>query len=310
MANAGATTINVQSTTGWAVGQTLGIAPSFSNFDEYEKVVITSLTPTSVTFSPALKFAHYGSSSPLTNSYGSLDMRAIVGVLNRNIRILRDDTAQEWGGSVIIYGYKEANNVHSGSAAIDSVQFQSGGQFDSERAALNVLGTATGSSATTATNSAFENCLGQCVYIRDAKNLNVNRNFFFEGQNFLVYTENTESYTFTHNVMIGARNRSGSTEGDGDTIACFNQQRNHNATNDVVQDNICQGSQGAGFIIPWTSCGHLSQESGYVRNTAGSADIGFVLIDQNLLYQCKTAGHLRAYGCNIGITSNPHATRV
>ena len=254
-ANVGDTTINVQSTAGWAVGQTLGISPSFSNYYEYEKVTIASLTATSVTFTPALSYAHYGNSTPLINSYGELDMRSTVGVFDRNIKILRDDDAEQWGYSVLVYGWRYSNVVYSGSAVFNAVQFQNGGQFASERAALNVMNTVIGNTSTFVTNSVFENCFDYCMYLRDTKNLRIENNFLFEGQRFLVYAERTESYIFKSNVMIGARNRSKVPAGEN--IACYDQY-NYDVTNITVQDNICQGSQGSGFIIPWTRCGDLN----------------------------------------------------
>lgn len=59
-ANPGDTTITVGSTSGWAVGNRIGIAPSFSKSYEYEQVTITALNGNSVTFTPALNYTHYG----------------------------------------------------------------------------------------------------------------------------------------------------------------------------------------------------------------------------------------------------------
>lgn len=88
-ANKGATTLRVASTAGWKAGDQLGISPSFSAFNEYEKVTIVSVnSATNVTITPALQYAHFGDTVPTINkTYGVLDMRTGVAHLTRNIKI-------------------------------------------------------------------------------------------------------------------------------------------------------------------------------------------------------------------------------
>lgn len=86
----GDTTLKVGSTAGWAVGQTIGISPSFSKFYEYEKRTITALTATTVTFATGLRFMHYGAVQPITKTQGDIDLRCVVGLLDRNIKIGTD----------------------------------------------------------------------------------------------------------------------------------------------------------------------------------------------------------------------------
>ena len=114
----GSQTIDVESTEGWEVGQTLGISPSFNRFYEYEKFVISSLTATSVSFDTPLKYTHYGNQSILENSYGTLDMRSTVGVIDRNIKIRKEETDVNWGSAVLIYGWNYEGTIISGSAVI------------------------------------------------------------------------------------------------------------------------------------------------------------------------------------------------
>ena len=59
-ADKGATSIKVSSTTGWKVGDQIGIAPSFNGQTEFEKVTITAINSYNVTFTPALQYAHFG----------------------------------------------------------------------------------------------------------------------------------------------------------------------------------------------------------------------------------------------------------
>ncbi len=64
------------------------IAPSYSNSDEFEEVIITEVNGNLVSFVPPLLHEHYGaSSSTISNSFGIIDTRSAVGLLTRNIRI-------------------------------------------------------------------------------------------------------------------------------------------------------------------------------------------------------------------------------
>lgn len=56
----GATTLTVASASGWVVGNTIGIAPSFGKSTEFESVTITAISGNTITFTPALNYTHYG----------------------------------------------------------------------------------------------------------------------------------------------------------------------------------------------------------------------------------------------------------
>ena len=87
---AGSNSIQVVGSTGWSVGDTIGISPSFRIHTEYEKVTITKISADglTVTFTPALLYNHYGDSSQFNTDHGRIDLRAKVAHLNRNITIV------------------------------------------------------------------------------------------------------------------------------------------------------------------------------------------------------------------------------
>lgn len=140
-AAAGATSMTVESAAGWAIGDELGISPSFRNESEYEKVKITAVSGNTVTFTPALKFTHYGDTNPITNTYGTLDMRTGVGHLTRNIKIQAGPDANGWGFRVLVYAYQDNDTMRIGGANLTAVQFINGGQYDTEYSALHFLDT-------------------------------------------------------------------------------------------------------------------------------------------------------------------------
>ncbi len=77
---------------------------------------------TNVSFSPALNFTHYGASSAtINNAIGTLDTRASVGHVTRNIKFISGDD-DGWGYQVIFNGYLDTNLLlHSGSGVLSGV---------------------------------------------------------------------------------------------------------------------------------------------------------------------------------------------
>lgn len=105
-ATIGATQISVASAAGWKVDDKIVIAPSYSGRKEFEEVTITAISGTTVTFTPALTFEHYGAASTtIENAYGVLDTRSAVGLLTRNIKITAAPDANNWGCQILVYGY-------------------------------------------------------------------------------------------------------------------------------------------------------------------------------------------------------------
>ena len=65
-----------------------------------------------------------------------------------------------------------------------------------------------------------------------------------------------QDYKFTNNLMIGAQNRADMAGSSGDNVACYHQWKgiNWNVDNNLVTDNVCQGSDLTGFILPFVPC--------------------------------------------------------
>lgn len=103
-------------------------------------MTITSISGNTIGISPALNFTHYGASSALTNSYGTLDMRTGVAHLTRKIKIQAGaDTG--YGFRVQVYGFMDGDISRTGAVNLTGVQFIGGGQADTEYAALDFLDT-------------------------------------------------------------------------------------------------------------------------------------------------------------------------
>ncbi len=86
-ADAGATTITVDSTLDWVVGDELYIAPSTIQMDYSEYKTITAVDNGVITLDSALAYYHYGKDGATDDLYNGVDIRTEVILLTRNIKI-------------------------------------------------------------------------------------------------------------------------------------------------------------------------------------------------------------------------------
>jgi hypothetical protein len=307
-AAAGATEITVASTSDWVVGDQLGIAPSFNNPSEYEKVTITAISGNTVTFTPALNYTHYGEANPsISNTYGTLDMRSGVAHLTRSIRIIRAADEHGWGFRVLVYGFMDGERNRIGTVTLKAVEFVEGGQYDTDYAALQFLDTASNPTTSLVDSCSFHDCGGYCVRLQNNANVTINNNNFYLARKFIVSVEGQYDYKFTNNLMIGARSRV-SMQGAvlGDEIACYQQYKpvDMAVDNNLVQNNLCQGSELEGFVFPFIPCQFIGLGNvGFIDNTAGSTIIGFMF---NVVPgDCIGGEKIRAYSNEIGYLCNP-----
>ena len=137
-AYAGDNSITVASVSGWAVGDEIVIGPTFSSASEHEKVTITGISSKTVSFTPALQYSHYGASgNTISNNYGTLDTRAGVGHLTRSIKIIPGPDSG-WGFRLLGYGYHDGVSLRTGNLILEGVELKEGGQYDTERTALQI----------------------------------------------------------------------------------------------------------------------------------------------------------------------------
>lgn len=109
-AGEGEETICVQDASGWAVGDWLGIAPTFLDPLEFDSVEITSISSDSCGTRIGVKelkeeggllYRHFGSTETDWSDHGDLDMRGEVVYLTRNIKIF-GETGVNWGGQIVV----------------------------------------------------------------------------------------------------------------------------------------------------------------------------------------------------------------
>ncbi len=120
-ASVGATSMTLkEAPKGWRAGDQIVIAPSGFDAEDLDVVTISSVNGTTVNFSPALKFMHWGEQE--TAEGKTIDMRAAVGLLTRNLKIQGDTASVDslFGGHVMV--------MNGGSAKISGTEFSKMGQ--------------------------------------------------------------------------------------------------------------------------------------------------------------------------------------
>ena len=171
-----------------------------------------------ITLASPLTYSHHGSadSDVLSTTSGTLDTRARVGHLTRNVKI-RAGTDAGWGFTVYIAQYFEnlepltdltVGVWRNGTATIDGVQFIDGGQLDSTHSPLKFKDLTNLSS--TVIDSSFMGCKAFCVQIDNAEQVTMTNNVFYDAWVYGVEVEESttlRTFTFTNNLIIGVTTR-------------------------------------------------------------------------------------------------------
>ena len=144
----GSTTIKVAQATDWKIDDYIVIGPSYSGRKEDEKVQIKGISGTTITFTPALQYQHYGASgTTISNDYGVLDARSTVGYLSRNVKISSGPDPNNWGCRILVYSYLSTPAVITptnqpkhvnGYAKMSGVELDGCGQYDSTYAGIRI----------------------------------------------------------------------------------------------------------------------------------------------------------------------------
>lgn len=101
-APAGATSLTLERAPDWQPGDRIVVASTDFSGDQAEVVTVQSVNGPNVTFTPALKYPHWGSLQSIAG--GTVDERAEVGLLTHNVVIQGEaaSSAQGFGGHIML----------------------------------------------------------------------------------------------------------------------------------------------------------------------------------------------------------------
>ena len=199
----------------WNINDELVIASSSSKAEELEKVVIKQIIPgtgkTEIKINGVFAYAHYGSSGKNTTSKGSIDMRAEVGNLTRNVKIT-SDLEDEWGCTVLTPSFNllERNSESlQGNLVLDGIEIQNCGQRDTRKAAIDLNWVKKVKGSHSITNSTFNNGQGWAVNMEKAEGLFFKNNVIYNARRYGIYLgENVAAVSIEDNLIIGIKERS------------------------------------------------------------------------------------------------------
>jgi hypothetical protein len=305
----GSSTISVDSSTDWAVGDTIVLSSSFSGQTEHEKRTISSLNADgSISLDSPLLYTHYGASGlTIDNSYGQLDTRTRVGHVSRNVRIVNGPDSG-WGFTVNIYGYKDTDNVtRIGDAQLTGVQFENGGQLDTLNPALKFLNLK-GGSVSNINGVSFIGCQASCIRVENSDGLIFKTNVLYDVWVIGLQATITTKLTVTNNLVIGVRGRPTLPEGNELTACLAFVEYPAQSAQVTIQNNYCHGSTQHGFAVTFVGCDE-AEVNPFANNTVGSAAIGFILNTNG--QQCQLFSYAKAFACGIGqISGSPGITTI
>lgn len=143
-------------------------------------MTITAISGTTVSFTPALAYTHFGDPSvTISNHIGTLDTRASVGHVTRNIKFISGPD-NGWGYSVMVYQMWDGDINRAGQATLSGVEFTLGGQYDTEQASLVLSNNQdTTKPASVVTASSFSNCRSFCIKGLQHNNALISNSVFY-----------------------------------------------------------------------------------------------------------------------------------
>lgn len=276
---AGSTTIVVNQNTNWAVGDELVIAASSRNPEHVDYVTITAVqSGTIFTITPALLYDHYGAADRITTkAQRTLDMRAEVSVLNRNV-VIKGTSDNNWGCRVLIAGYdnSDVNPVQKirGFVNLNNVEFNYCGQKDTEHGALDFVGAI--EQEQRVIGCSIRNGLGWGINMDRSQNLFFDNNVISSQTKIGVHLRNSQDVVFQYNVITKVNNRT-----DYYNIEFFdlihgfyyNDQRYMKVSNVTIKHNIISSTWWFAWFVPGYDCAET--DSNFFNNTGHSSRAGW-----------------------------------
>jgi hypothetical protein len=293
-ANVGANQLTLVAQTDWRVGDTLVVAPSSTTPGDGEVVTITSVNPQGnvVGISPTLTRRHYGASSTYSNGTTSwtLDERAEVGLLSRNIKIQGDaaSSSTQFGGHMMTM---VGTTIHA--SGIELYRMGQKGIKARYPFHWHLVGDAPGQYIE---NSSVHESYNRCITVHQTNRTRVADNvcYDFIGHGYFLEDGNEQFNVFDRNLGIWGK-RPAAADAILDTDYRDSPASNGPAVfwishpNNTYTNNAAAGSEGSGYWYHLETTG----PGGVTPNTAtfGKFDNNRVHSGRQGFTSCREAGN-------------------
>lgn len=196
---AGAREITLAEDAGWKPGDRIVIATSSKKMEEHEVADVESVQGRVVRLKAPLKFPHFGTVRRFEDV--SVDVRAEVGLLNRNIVIRGDESshADKFGGHVMVMAQSDVKT------RVSNVELTALGQFDrAGRYSFHWHLVGNRCSECYVKDSSIHDSVQRGIVVHDTSKVLVQGNVIYNtvGHNVIVETETTAGNTFDRNLAL------------------------------------------------------------------------------------------------------------
>ena len=298
---------------GWNVGDELVVSSSSQTPDEYEKVTIKALIPnasagtTEVQINETMEHMHYGSPSTTTTPKGQIDLRAEVGNLTRNVKIVSDLT-DTWGCTILTPSWtpleKDAQPLQ-GNLKLEGIEIQNCGQRDTRKAAVDLNWVKKIRGTHSVNKCSFNNGQGWALNMEKAEGLSFTNNVIYNARRFGIYLgKNIKGVQINDNLIVGIKERP-----NYDNVEYFdtlvgiyhddpegNWHNPENPDDDIVMKrNSVSGCPWFGYALPGVDCTERAKDQlNFVDNVAHSNRAGWIPL-RITGQSCALFSHFHAY---------------
>lgn len=298
----GSTSFELLESSGWQAGDEIAVASSDLNQKHAERLTVTAVNGSVVTFTPPLQFDHLA----LVKQYGehTVDMRAEVGLLTRNIVIkgTSDALSKKFGGHTMVMG--------GSTMQVRGVELTLLGQ-------LNILG------RYPIHLHLMENNCKNCYVADTSVHDTVQRGIVLHGTHGVLVQNNVVYNTVGHNIIAEDSNTWGNLYDRNLafvntsvllTEPTLSKQNDKNAANfwfkasgNVVSNNVAAGSETNGFSYDDTHWATDRDSIVMKDNTAHSIEASMRADPQN---DFPRVGGLMLLACHRNMPPKPQIEGV
>ncbi|MGL4612284.1 MAG: G8 domain-containing protein [Trueperaceae bacterium] len=240
-AQQGDTTLTLQDAVNWQVGDQIVIASTDFDYAQAESFTVRRVADKTITLDKPLAYMHYGELQ--TYNGQSVDQRAEVGLLSRNITIRGPSAEDTFGGHVMV--------MSGAKAVIDSVEFVHMGQENRlGRYPIHWHQMGDTSRGQYIRNSSIHESFNRCVTVHASNGIKVQKNITYDipGHCFFLEDGAEVDNIIEDNLGIAVQEpKSGKAllvtdrEFPGPAVYWITHPKN------IVRNNVAAGSDGTGF---------------------------------------------------------------
>eukprot|EP00898_Chlorokybus_atmophyticus_P004648 jgi/Chlat1/5184/Chrsp33S05041 len=294
----------------WYTGDAIVIASTDFEYKNAEKRTITArLSATQYTLDAPLEHSHYGDALPMTVGSHTMELRAEVGLLSHNVRIVGADppiSDPGYGGHVLVSSYVDSVSTadgvivdvpRRGAVTLSYVEVSACGQGDTLRRALQFDDADDNKSEVQ--GCSFHDGFNSGIWVVNSVGVTLDNNVVYNNEWSSIGVESPSSNTvITNNLAMSAHTYRPDLPDHIliEPLANYEICHQDECPDTQLSGNVAAGSANYGFIITGDDC--YTDEADFVilNNHAHSARVGAWLGGHPS--RCTALTSFSAHKCN------------